>query len=129
MVLVGFGSYDGTVIAADRWGGRARVTRVPPARAGSLEELLHGAALPGGAGLFLFDPGDPDRWPGRREYGHRAIGVVYRPEHEARGNYVPTVPAERYDAFVHLDRTTALVPLAEAGPGDTGEEETWPSGL
>ena len=39
------------------------------------------------------------------------IGVVYRPERERWGNYVPTVLGERYDAFLHLEETTPLEPL------------------
>jgi hypothetical protein len=37
--------------------------------------------------------------------------VVYRPEREKWGNYVPTVLGERYDAFVYLDDTAPLRPL------------------
>ncbi|WP_175408263.1 erythromycin esterase family protein [Streptomyces sp. TRM64462] len=151
VVLVGFGSYEGTVIASDRWGGRPRALRVPPARPGSLEDLMH-RALPDGAGLFVFPVPDarhrprrdrprpdqprPDRPPPaedrtgwlREERDHRAIGVVYRPQHERWGNYVPTVLGDRYDAFCFLDRTTALTPLRTA-PADTREEETWPTGV
>lgn len=36
---------------------------------------------------------------------------VYHPENE-RGNYVPTVLSARYDAFIYLDQTHALQPLA-----------------
>jgi erythromycin esterase len=32
---------------------------------------------------------------------------VYHPHREA-ANYVPTLMQERYDAFVYIDRTTAL---------------------
>jgi erythromycin esterase-like protein len=42
---------------------------------------------------------------------HRAIGVVYNPYREKYGNYVPSVMANRYDAFVYLDETRALHPL------------------
>lgn len=137
VVLVGFGSYDGTVLAADRWGGPPREMRMPPAREGSVEHLLH-EALPDADSLFLFPPGhrsgrplthsgepQPD-WV-QETRGQRAIGVVYEPEREQWGNYTPTVPGERYDAYVHLDRTRALTPLATAPPLP-GEEETWPSG-
>jgi len=44
--------------------------------------------------------------------GNRAIGVVYHPDRES-GNYVPTVLPDRYDAFIHLDETSALHPLAQ----------------
>lgn len=132
VVLVGFGSYDGTVIAAGHWGDPPGMIRVPPARTGSVEELLH-RALPGDAALFVFPEGvhhelraGADWFDEERD--HRAIGVVYRPDAERRGNYVPTVLGERYDAFVFLDRSQALTPLHGAPPG-TGEEETWPTGM
>ncbi|UGY93941.1 erythromycin esterase family protein [Streptomyces gobiensis] len=133
VVLLGFGSYEGTVIASDRWGGRARAMPVPPAREGSVEDLLH-HAMPDGAGLFLFPPAQQvpsaEGRPGwlQEERDHRAIGVVYRPGREKWGNYVATILGERYDAFCFLDRTHALTPLP-TGPGDTGEAETWPSGV
>ena len=40
--------------------------------------------------------------------GHRAIGVVYHPEYEHLGNYVPTVLSRRYDALLFIDETHAL---------------------
>ncbi|NGO13828.1 erythromycin esterase family protein [Streptomyces sp. HC44] len=137
VVLVGFGSYEGTVIAAERWGARPAVLPVPPARDGSVEEAMH-RALPGHRSLFVFPPGPVHGRPLHDEHGwiaeeraHRAIGVVYEPEHERWGNYVPTVLGERYDAFCFLDRTHALTPLHAYTATDeaiTGEEDTWPSG-
>jgi hypothetical protein len=54
---------------------------------------------------------------------------VYRPELERHGNYVPTVLPLRYDAFVFLDETRALRPLA-AAPFDPAKlPETFPSGM
>ncbi|MCR5887507.1 erythromycin esterase family protein [Hymenobacter sp. J193] len=44
----------------------------------------------------------------RKPIGHRAIGVVYRPEFERFGNYVPSIIPERYDAFLFIDQTQAL---------------------
>ncbi|MET1014068.1 MAG: erythromycin esterase family protein, partial [Paenisporosarcina sp.] len=41
----------------------------------------------------------------------RAIGVVYNPEYEAFGNYVPSKMGNRYDAFIYIDETKALSPL------------------
>jgi erythromycin esterase len=62
--------------------------------------------------------------------GHRAIGVVYRPEYERYGNYVPTALPRRYDAFLYLDTTRALHPLYEVQPREEGEvPETYPSGV
>jgi erythromycin esterase len=137
VVLVGFGSYEGTVTAAEEWGARPRVTALPPARAGSTESLLH-RALPGSSALFVFPPvaglarpaDEAERGPDwlSEDRDHRAVGVVYQPERERWGNYVSTVLGARYDAFVYVDHSTALSPLRPAG-GAAGEEETWPWGL
>jgi erythromycin esterase len=123
VVLVGFGSHHGTVVAGDSWGAPMREMPVPPARPGSLEDVLH--AAPGRA-LFVFPRDDrPDLLTD--ELGHRAIGVVYHPDRERWGNYVPTVLGDRYDAFVWLDRTRALHPL-HTPRVDALEPATLPTG-
>ncbi|MFC3803431.1 erythromycin esterase family protein [Cohnella sp. GCM10012308] len=104
---VGFGTYEGTVIAGRGWGRPFEAMKVPPAQPGSLEELLH--RIEPADKLLMLD--DAERILLERPLDHRAIGVVYHPEHE-RGNYVPTMLAERYDAFIFMDRTSALAPLA-----------------
>ena len=114
-VLVGFGSYEGTVVAGRSWDAPMEVMPLPPARAGSWEHALH--EMGAEDRLLLFQPpveaGDALAVP----RGHRAVGVVYHPEYEA-GNYVPTVLPLRYDAFLYLDRTQALHPLhVEPRPG------------
>lgn len=134
VVLVGFGSYEGTVVAAEHWGARPRVMRVPAARAGSTESMMH-EALPDTSALFVFPPGahlgrpilGGHDWLAE-DHDHRAIGVVYRPERERWGNYVTTVLGARYDAFLYFDRSQALIPL-HPRDGERGEEETWPTGL
>lgn len=123
-VLVGFASHRGSVVAARGWGDHAQRMPVPEARRGSIESLLHDR-LDDEAALFVFANERPD-WS-LQERGHRAIGVVYRPEQEGRGNYVPTMLAGRYDALLWFDETTALHPLRPLQPGD-GELEAWPFG-
>ena len=60
--------------------------------------------------------------------GQRAIGVVYHPEYEHLGNYVPTDLSRRYDALLSIDETEALRPLP-VGLDDHEEiPETFPSG-
>jgi erythromycin esterase-like protein len=108
VVLVGLGGHRGSVIAGPAWGEQMRRMDVPPARAGSLEALLHDAV--GEDALFVVPPAGRPEWLDRR-LGHRAIGVFYRPERERWGNYVPTVLGERYDAFLYLEDTSPLQPL------------------
>ncbi|HEX9994970.1 MAG TPA: erythromycin esterase family protein [Acidimicrobiales bacterium] len=123
VVLVGFGSHRGTVIAADRWGSPARRMDVPPAPGGTHEDVLHAAAPPRSLLVFGEDRSGP--WLGRSR-GHRAIGVVYRPGADRYGNWVPTVMGARYDAFCWFDETEALHPL-HAEPAVHGAEmETAP---
>ncbi|BCL13695.1 erythromycin esterase family protein [Micromonospora sagamiensis] len=123
VVLVGFGSYRGGLVAAPRWGSAAETMTAPPARPGSLEHRLH-ELLPERS-VLVFDGADQPDWV-TDTVDHRAIGVVYDPSLESRSNYVPTRLGERYDAFVWCDETTALHPLpALTTPG---ELETYPAG-
>jgi erythromycin esterase len=122
VVLVGFSGFEGSVIAAPRWGAPMRRMEVPPARTDSHEALLHeiGSTAP----LLTVFPEDRDgEWLSSRR-GHRAIGVVYEPARDRYGNWVPTVMGDRYDALIHIDRTTALHPLPARPAG--GEQETYP---
>lgn len=109
VVLVGFGGYRGGVVAGRGWGEQMERMTVPAARAGSLEALLHEQV---GRDALLVWPRSGSR-PAEldRRLDHRAIGVVYRPQRERWGNYVPTVLGERYDAFLYLEDTTPLQPL------------------
>lgn len=106
--IVGFGSYSGTVIASTEWGVDFRVTNVPQAQPGSWEDLMHKAGARNQYILFNND----NREDFKETIGHRAIGVVYRPEYEQYGNYVPSVMSSRYDGFIFVDKTNALHPLA-----------------
>jgi erythromycin esterase len=122
--IVGFASFEGTVIAGRSWGGAMEKMNVPQASKRSVEALLH---IDGAEDkLILLDtPYWKDRF---NEYiGHRAIGVVYRPENE-RGNYVPTLLPFRYDGLIYLDKTTALHPL-HLNPDSSKIPDTYPFGL
>ncbi|MGY1737090.1 erythromycin esterase family protein [Geodermatophilus sp. SYSU D00684] len=108
VVLVGFAGHRGGVIAGREWGAQMERMTVPPAREGSLEDLLHREV--GRDALVVVPRGERPDWLDRR-LGHRAIGVVYRPERERWGNYVPTVTGDRYGALLYLEETTPLRPL------------------
>lgn len=123
--LVGFGSHRGSVIAAKDWEAPMEVMRVPPAREGSWEDVLHRTGESNKL-LLLTDVRDVLEFDAER--GHRAIGVVYHPEYEHLGNYVPTVLTRRYDAFCFLDQTRALRPL-HTHPALEKIPETYPWGV
>jgi len=126
VVLVGFSSYRGTVIAGDYWGAAMRKMPVPPARQGSWEDVLHETI--GADSLLIFNPAD-EPYGMLEPRGHRAIGVVYRPAAEAYGNYVPTVLPRRYDALAHLEETHALHPLHLPASFEHEVPETYPAGV
>lgn len=127
VVLVGFGTHHGSVIAGEAWGAPMRKMDVPEAREGSYEHAMREAEI--GDSLFLFSPGEPEETAKLREpRGHRAIGVVYDPRTEHWGNYVPTILPGRYDAFIYLEETKAVDPLHMAVRFDGEVPETFPSG-
>jgi erythromycin esterase-like protein len=120
--IVGFGSYEGTVIASRNWGGAIQKMNVPAAPAGSWEALLHQVSTDN---KLLLSSELKGITTVQKNIGHRAIGVVYNPSRE-QGNYVPSVLPRRYDAFIYLDKTTALHPLGTTPRNEPGD--TYPSG-
>ena len=123
---IGFTTYEGTVTASSDWDVEAERKVVRPALEGSVEDLLHAVGLPQFV-LFLDD----------QQLGgfvtpllERAIGVIYRPQTERQSHYFQARVSEQFDALIHIDRTTALVPL-EPSPHWYREEvpETYPTGL
>ena len=125
VVLVGCAGHHGQVVAAEEWGGPMRVMDVPDAPAGTHEDLLHRGV--GEPALFAFPKDGAGPWlAGRRP--HRAIGVVYHPGAERRGNWVPTVMRRRYDALLSFEATEAVHPLHLERPQPQAEQETYPSG-
>src|SRR5215212_6584793 len=146
VMIVGFGTYKGSVIAAKEWGEKMERVNVPPAIEGSWDNLVHKRT--NGTNSLLIFRGEnnqrnkaeefiaPDGEVGsstdslKRKKGQRAIGVVYNPEYEKYGNYVPTILTKRYDAFLHIDETHALSPLHMPEIDDQKEiPETFPTGL
>ncbi|MEJ7559209.1 MAG: erythromycin esterase family protein [Pedobacter sp.] len=108
------------ISAEAQWADSYRVNQLV---SGPLKDSLQATAL-----LHQYD-----RWPtlmwGNYEVassiGHRAIGVQYNPNSE-RGNYVPSIMPSRYDAFVYIDKTTALKPLKIKPRNEI--PDTYPSG-
>lgn len=105
--LLGFGTHKGEVIAGPAWGAKLQTLDLIPARPDSFEGLLHQSEL--GQALLLFDKQAREGVLGS-PLPQRAIGVVYRPPHEA---YINTRLTHRYDGFIYFDNTSALSPLSE----------------
>ncbi|HLF51322.1 erythromycin esterase family protein [Flavobacterium sp.] len=126
VVAVGFGSYKGSVIAGRNWGDAMRKIKVPEAMEGSWEHAFHLASNGKNKLLLLNKLKEAECLSS--PIGHRAIGVVYNPEHERFGNYVPTILPKRYDAFIFLDQTSALHPI-HIQPGGNEIPDTYPFGM
>jgi erythromycin esterase-like protein len=126
VVLVGFGSYKGSVIAGKNWGAPMQALKLPDAAKGSWEDLLHKAGHQNQ--LLLMEDFISNDTLLEHTIGHRAVGVVYNPQYEAYGNYVPSILPLRYDAFIHLDETRALHPL-HVDAAAAQMPETYPFGV
>ena len=123
---IGFTTFSGRVTAASEWGSPAERKRVRPALNGSFEAGLHAMQEP----LMLIPTGNP----GNESLGdvklERAIGVIYRPESERTSHWFHANLQEQFDVLIHIDVTSALVPLERTTVWDLGEPpETYPSGL
>lgn len=105
--LLGFTTFDGTVIAADRWDGPHRTHTLRPAKTGSYAELFHNAGLRDA--LVLLPKGSAQTLDTTRP--KREIGVIYARDREAQSHYMRTRLARQFDAVIHMDRTRALTPL------------------
>jgi erythromycin esterase len=125
VVLVGFGSYKGTVTAGHSWGAPMQTMTMPEARKNSWEYLLHTAGAHNK--LLLTEDFSSDLFM-ENHFGHRAVGVVYNPKYEQYGNYVPSILPLRYDAFIYIDETTTLHPL-HIKPDGHQMPETYPFGV
>jgi erythromycin esterase len=126
VVAVGFGTYNGSVIAGRKWGDVMRKIIVPEAIDGSWEHMFH-LASKGSDCLLMMNRLNGEACISSHIL-HRGIGVVYNPESEKFVNYVPTIIPMRYDAFIYLDKTRALHPLYLIADGDQ-TPDTFPFGF
>lgn len=126
--LVGFGTYEGEVLAGEAWGAKPKKIKLQAAAAKSYEHYFHQAtqALQCSQ-LYLELPHHESVF--NTKLGHRAVGVVYQENFEAKQrNYVPTNLGVRYDAFIFVDKTNALNMLDQASERGI-LPETWPVGF
>ncbi len=106
--ITGFGTYTGRVNAGSNWGSSMEKMQIPPGIKDSFEDVF--SRLEHENFYLLFDEEDRTNELLNQYRGHRAIGVVYNPLHEA-GNYVPTILPHRYNAFIFIRNTNPLEPV------------------
>ncbi|TAE74827.1 MAG: erythromycin esterase family protein [Verrucomicrobia bacterium] len=126
--LIGFTTYAGTVTAATGWHSPGRQMSLRPGQEGSYEKLFHQVGIP----AFWLDlsDGNPAALGLREPRLERAIGVVYRPEREARSHYFEACLGRQFDAVIHQDLTRAVEVLDHPGEWPVDEApETFPHGL
>lgn len=109
VLAVGFSTNRGEVIAGRQWDTPLQRMEVPRAPRGSVDEKLNRFDSP--QYFVVFEEGDEALPYWSMRPGQRAMGVIYHPEREDPGNYVGTNPAERYDALIFIEKTSALNPL------------------
>lgn len=104
---IGFGTFNGRVLAASEWEGEMQVMTIPDAAPGTWEQML----METGKDKFYLNLRDPELASALNNViPHRAIGVTYNPAGD-RNNFVPTILPERYDAFIFFQTTDILEPL------------------
>ena len=106
VLLIGFGTYKGSVKAGSEWEGRMRRMVIPNAAPDSHEEILSKVSFDS---YFLhFNQADRNHDELMAPRGNRAVGVVYNPRNDHQQNYVNTILPLRYDAFIFFQETNAL---------------------
>jgi erythromycin esterase-like protein len=126
VALIGMGTHQGTVAAADDWDGDMKVKRVNRSRSDSVERVFHDA----GTTRCLLDLScdNPATRALRSPKLERFIGVIYRPDTELQSHYAEASLAQQFNAFLWFDETTAVMPLAPAHV-KPGLPDTYPFGL
>jgi erythromycin esterase-like protein len=126
-VLIGFSTYSGTVTAASDWDSPAERKRVRPGLPDGYEALFHEVGIP--AWSLILNDGNRRIIEVPEPLLQRAIGVVYRPDTERGSHYFNARLGAQFDAIIHFDVTRAVEPLEPSPEWETGEWETFPSGL
>jgi erythromycin esterase-like protein len=124
VVAIGFTTDHGTVTAASDWGAPAERKRVRPALAGSYEAVFHEVGEPA---FFLPLRGREVSAALAGPRLERAIGVIYLPRTERVSHYFEARLPEQFDAVIHVDETSAVVPFERTAGWEAGElPETYP---
>ena len=109
VVLVGFTTYTGAVIAASAWGEPGERKQILPALPESYAALFHNTGI-GNFLLLLRGSGELAETLAEPRL-ERAIGVIYLPQSERASHYFDARLLEQFDAVIHMDVTRAVEPL------------------
>lgn len=104
VLLIGFTTYEGKVMAGPSWGAPMKEMTIPPAVPNSIEYELN--QIDQESFYMIFDEEDRKE-ANLKVMGNRAVGVVYNPRGDNR-QFVPTIVPLRYDALFFFKKTTAL---------------------
>ena len=104
VLLIGFTSFEGKVMAGSSWGAPMEEMTIPPAISNSIEYKLN--QIDQESFYLIFDKEDRKK-KNLKLMGNRAVGVVYNPKRDKR-QFVPTIVPMRYDALFFFKKTTAL---------------------
>ncbi len=117
--LIGITTYDGTVMAARDWGRPPLGVALRPAVAGSHEQLLHAVLGELDIDAAVVLPDADRRLPAvlRRDRLERAFPAVSTGctgnEEENQREWFSARLGDQFDAAIHIDRSSAVVPLDE----------------
>ncbi|KAF2742738.1 putative erythromycin esterase [Sporormia fimetaria CBS 119925] len=131
VAIIGMGTHDGEVAAAENWDEDMRIMSVNHSRSDSWERVMHDTGVPS----FLLDlrsgyQQEEIRTACEEEKLERFIGVIYRPDTERWSHYVRSSLSKQFDAFVWFDTTHAVEAFEVHQPEEAVERgETYPFGL
>ncbi|KMQ50922.1 Protein-L-isoaspartate O-methyltransferase [Chitinispirillum alkaliphilum] len=125
---VGFTTHTGTVSAASSWGGEVERKNINPSLPESYEYLFHQTGIPS---FYLNLQNNPELDFLKRQHLERAIGVIYLPQSEKVSHYFRASLPQQFDSVIHIDHTSAVVPLEYESGWEEGEPlpPTYSSGL
>jgi erythromycin esterase-like protein len=130
-LILGCGTYTGTVAAAEDWGADMKIMELNPALEDSYEYLMHQA----GEETFLLDlrEGKCDEMLRKellKKRLERFVGVIYHPDEERESNYASVELPRQFDGYVWFEKTTAVRPLEKHQPDEPLEfDASYPFGL
>jgi erythromycin esterase-like protein len=128
-ILIGMGTDQGTVAAADDWDEPMQIKTVLPALAHSWERAFAEADYPQALYDWRGDESQALRSALSVRLLERAIGVIYRPQTERQSHYFEASLSEQFDAWLWFSQTRAITPLATAPYSSSHEEDTFPFGI